>query len=63
MSIQVTIDADECIGCQTCVEICPEVFDFDQETEKAQVRDRTTGNEGCIQEAVDSCPTSCIKTD
>lgn len=63
MSIHVTIDEEECIGCQTCVELCPEVFDFDQDTEKAQVRSEAMGSEGCIQEAVDSCPTSCIKID
>ena len=60
MPSKVTIDTDECIGCQTCVELCPEVFEFDAETEKALVRDEMTGNEECIDEAADSCPVSCI---
>jgi ferredoxin len=60
MSARVTIDTDESIGCQTCVELCPEVFDFDSEAEKAQVRDEITENEQCIDEAVDACPVSCI---
>ncbi len=38
MPNKVTIDTDECIGCQTCVELCPDVFSFDTETEKAEVR-------------------------
>lgn len=46
MSKKVTIDTDECIGCQTCVELCPEVFGFDNETEKAVVLSEVTGNEG-----------------
>ena len=60
MSNKVTIDTDECIGCQTCVELCPDVFSFDTETEKAEVRSEATGNEECIEDAADACPASCI---
>jgi ferredoxin len=60
MPLKVTIDTDECIGCQTCVELCPEAFSFDNDTEKAEVRPDMTGNEDCIEEAADSCPVSCI---
>jgi len=60
MAKKVTIDEDECIGCQTCVELCPEVFSFNDDTEKAEVRATMTGTEDCIDEAVDSCPVSCI---
>ena len=61
MPRNVAIDTDECIGCQTCVELCPDVFDFDNETDKAFVRDDATGREGCIEGAADACPASCIK--
>lgn len=60
MSKKVTIDTEECIGCQTCVELCPDVFSFDNDTEKAVVRDEATGSEGCVEEAADSCPVNCI---
>ncbi len=60
MSMKVTIDTDECIGCQTCTELCPEAFSFDNDTEKAEVRPDMTGNEDCIEEAADACPVSCI---
>ncbi len=60
MAKKVTIDADECIGCQTCVELCPEVFSFNDDTEKAEVRETMTGAEACIDEAVDACPVNCI---
>ena len=33
----VVIDQDECIGCESCVELCPEIFEFDQAEEKAHV--------------------------
>ena len=60
MANSVTIDADECIGCETCVELCPEVFSFDSDTEKAEVRADASGDEDCIEEAAASCPASCI---
>jgi ferredoxin len=39
------------------------VFSFNDETEKAEVRETMTGSESCIDEAVDSCPVSCITTE
>ena len=34
---KVYIEEEECIGCASCEEICPEVFQVDEETEKAKV--------------------------
>ena len=31
--MSVHIEEDECIGCGTCEEICPEVFRFNTDTE------------------------------
>lgn len=33
----VKIDEDECVGCESCVDLCPEVFEFDEDREKAVV--------------------------
>ena len=60
MGKKVSIDADECTGCETCVELCPDVFEFDEGTETAKVILEEGGPEDCIQEAVDSCPVECI---
>jgi ferredoxin len=60
MSKKVVLDQEECIGCETCVELCPEVFAFDEETEKARVIKETGGPEDEIREAIDSCPVECI---
>ena len=57
---EVIIDQDECIGCESCVEICPEVFGFDESDEKAYVIDSQAASQDKIQEAMDSCPTECI---
>ncbi len=56
----VYIDTDECIGCESCVELCPEVFGFNQEEEKAEVILPEGGPEECIEEAMDGCPVECI---
>ena len=56
----VAIDAEECIGCGSCVELCDEVFAMDDDEEKAIVIKEEGGPEDCIQEAMDTCPVECI---
>ncbi|MEM2982965.1 MAG: ferredoxin [Candidatus Bathyarchaeia archaeon] len=60
MSRRVFIDEDECIGCGSCSEICPDVFQLDEEKGKAQVIKPEDGPEELIQEAMDTCPVECI---
>ena len=60
MSRAVYIDEEECIGCGSCVEICPEVFHMKEGDEKAEVIKPEGGPEDLIQEAIDTCPVSCI---
>ena len=56
----VRIDQEECLGCEACVEICPVFFAFDQHTGKAYVHHDTSADEGCVDEAIASCPAGCI---
>ncbi len=58
--MKVVIDRDECVGCESCVEICPEVFAFDEDEEKAYVIQAEGGPEDEIQDAIDACPSDCI---
>jgi ferredoxin len=60
MSKKVVIDDSECIGCESCVEICPDVFAFDEENGKAVVI-KPEGLDDCIQDAMDTCPVECIE--
>jgi ferredoxin len=56
----VYVDQDECIACETCVELVPAVFAMDPGSGKSTVIDPQGASEAEIQEAVDSCPVECI---
>jgi ferredoxin len=60
MAANVSIDEDECLGCEACVETCPSVFAMDDDSEKAVVIDGANGDEDCVDEAIASCPAECI---
>jgi len=60
MARRVIIDTDECIGCESCVELCSEVFAFNEDEEKAEVMLPEGGPEDCIEEAMETCPVECI---
>ncbi len=60
MADQIRIDEEECIGCESCVELCPSVFGFDEDSEKAFVVDGADASDDCIDEAIASCPGECI---
>ncbi|MDL2216775.1 ferredoxin, partial [Desulfovibrio sp. OttesenSCG-928-M14] len=38
---------EECIGCESCVELCPEVFEMDAGGERALVKDPDS-NADCV---------------
>jgi ferredoxin len=61
MARRVVIDADECIGCESCVELCAEVFAFNEAEEIAEVIMPEGGPEDCIEEAIETCPVECIR--
>jgi ferredoxin len=63
MSKIVYIDEEECTGCGSCEEICPEVFKLDEETEIASVIKPEGGHEDLIEEAMETCPVECIHWD
>jgi ferredoxin len=60
MGKRVVIETEECTGCETCVELCPEVFEFNEADEVAVVIKAEGGSEGCIDDAINACPVECI---
>lgn len=60
MSKKVVIETDECIGCESCVEIAPEAFAFDSDSGKAYVIKEEITDEGPVQESIEACPAQCI---
>jgi len=63
MAQKVVIDKDACIGCESCVELCPNVFGFDEDESKAYVIEGADASEECVDEAIASCPAECITRD
>ncbi|BCA80240.1 ferredoxin [Desulfuromonas sp. AOP6] len=59
------VDQDECISCEVCVSICPEVFRMqgegdDHHHHKSFVYNPTGAPEEKIEQAMDNCPAACI---
>jgi ferredoxin len=61
ITLRVQVDQDLCISCGTCVDLCPDIFSWNEE-EKAQAVEGEVPEEfeDEAREAVDSCPTSAI---
>jgi len=60
MAKTVEIDQDECLGCEACVEVCPDVFGFNEDDELAFVIEGAEAGSDCVDEAIASCPAECI---
>lgn len=59
---KVTIDKKCCIGCGSCLAVCPENFETDQDG-KSQVKNEKVEELGCNQLAADTCPAACIRVE
>lgn len=50
---------EECIGCESCVEVCPDVFVMDEATGHAKAKDPSS-TAACVDEAIEICPVTAI---
>lgn len=59
--MKVKIDADCCTGCSLCVDTCPDVFEMNDDGLAVVKVDAVPADaEASCQEAIDSCPVTCI---
>jgi len=57
------IDEDACIGCEACVDICPDIFEMDGEIAVVKAAQILEELEEKAEEAADNCPTEAIELD
>lgn len=55
----IIIDEEACMGCESCVEMCPDVFEMNGDGDKATVKDPDSDLD-CVEEAIDACPAEAI---
>jgi ferredoxin len=59
--MKVRVDPTLCNGCGPCVDICPEIFELDQDGIAVVKIDQIPADlEEACQEAADNCPTEAI---
>jgi len=57
---KVKVDQNLCIGCGTCVSLCPKSFTLNKKTHKSEPIEPAGDPEAKIKEAAESCPVSAI---
>ncbi len=53
------IELSDCIVCEICVSVCPEVFSL-TDAGYIEIADLTAYPEACVDEACRNCPKDCI---
>jgi ferredoxin len=60
--MKTTVNEDLCIGCESCVDICPDVFEMKGELALCRFDDDIPGEfEDACREAAESCPVEAIE--
>jgi ferredoxin len=59
--MKVTVDEETCIGCESCVEMCPEVFEMSDDKAIVKVDEVPEGVEESCREAAENCPVEAIQ--
>lgn len=60
--MKAVVDQDLCISCGACIDVCPEVFDWNDDDKAQTIIDEISdGQEEQAKEAAEGCPTEAIK--
>jgi ferredoxin len=61
---KVIVDKEKCIGCGTCVSLCPDCFKLGEDNKAEVIKSDCERGEGCnLKEAVESCPVDAISVE
>ncbi len=58
--MKANVDADTCIGCELCVNTCPDVFEMDGSVAVVKTTPVPAAAEVSCQEAKGACPVEAI---
>ena len=61
--MKVRVDADICIGCETCVDICPEIFEMRDDIAIIKEENIPEDLQDSCREAADICAVDAIIID
>ena len=59
----VTVESGACVGCETCVALCVDVFSMDATGIAHSVGDVPQEHEKAVRKAANMCPADCIIID
>jgi ferredoxin len=51
---------EECIGCELCCQVCPEVFEMGDEYAEVKTDPVPSEQEDAVRQAAEECPTEAI---
>jgi ferredoxin len=58
--MKATVDPDLCVGCELCVQLCPDVFAMKGDVATAVVDEVPTDIEASCRDTAEACPVSAI---
>ena len=59
--MKVKVDEETCIGCEVCVDTCPEVFEMADDKARAKANEIPRDVVESCREAAENCPVEAIQ--
>ena len=58
--MRVRVDQEACVGDETCVDMCPEIFQMDGDVAATKMEEVPPELQGLCKDAADACPVEAI---